>query len=146
MLPKQKVFVGTWFQTAFFQVCWSASFRIEITRSMASFADQSRHWLPELSREPHWCMFNVWYKRICYQNTASDLNLQEYSSLNSRSVWGTIAARLISRVALMKINDNHELELYRAHTPHAHCAIYKSAFVAAAKRVPWALLTTFTSP
>ena len=34
----------------------------------------------------------------------------------------------------------------RAHTPHTHCTIYRSPLVAAARCVPSALLTTFTSP
>ena len=39
--------------------------------------------------------------------------------------------RVLKNMIEHDINTNSKLELYRAHTPRAHCAIYRSAFVAA---------------
>ena len=63
-------------------------------RGVASFTYQFRRWLPEacLENPTDACSIVCDAKEdvlASYQKTAWDLHFQEYSSLNSRCVWGT---------------------------------------------------------
>ena len=75
-----------------------------------------------------YCSFN-----LCYANQHHNQHANQHY----------IAKKKVSWILHPRLD---KIELYRAHTPHTHCAIYRSAFVVTAKCVPLALLTTFTSP